>query len=354
MTGRTFGRRYWTGLTASGSLASQTVLGRGRAGYSFWRRYWASFTGVDLPVREDVPTARQAAMATPADSKPWMPASPQRAQEQLAGQPGPVLTGGELDALLAGVTEGAPSPDRVPLTIATPSASAELHATHEDTARFTVTMQVTPASGREMPALTTIGLETSDEFFLAIMPSTGSATFTNVPGGEWNLRRLSQPPAKNYGSLLVTLPSPRPLITLAAASRTPTALIKAALPGAQAVLVLHQERADVFLLEVVPDEADDSPRFVAVHYGNASGDEQVLIIPFLGAGLARLPGYVASLPWHASLPAPADQLLTWDLETVAVSVRAAANNATRRAWRTITERVPELHKIITEELGPPT
>ena len=354
MTGRAFRRRYWDRLTASDCLTGQTAAGRGRAGYSFWRRYWASFTGVDLPVREDVPTARQAATARPADSEPWMPASPQHAQEQLAGQPGPVLTGAELDALLAAVAEGTPWPDRMPLTIATPSASAELRATHEDTARFTVTMRVTPASGREMPVLTTIGLETSGEFFLAIMPSTGSATFAHVPGGEWTLRRLGQPPAKDHGSLLVTLPPPRPLATLAAASRTPTALVKAALPGAQAVLVLHQERADVFLLEVVPDEADDSPRFVAVHYGNASGDEQVMIIPFLGAGLARLPGYVASLPWHASVPAPADQLLTWDLETVAASVRAAVNNATRRAWRTITERVPELHEVITEALGRPT
>lgn len=354
MTGRAFGRRYWNRLTASDSPARQTAAGRGRAGYSFWQRYWASFTGVDLPVREDVTAARQAAIAIPARSKPWMPASPQRAQTRLAGQPGTDLTGAELDALMAGVAEGTPSSDRVPLTIATPSASAELSATDEDTARFTVTMRVTPAAGREMPALTTIGLETGGEFFLAVMPSTGSATFAHVPGGEWTLRRLGQTLAKDHGSLLVTLPSPRPLATLAAASRTPTALVKAALPGGQTVLVLHQERADFFLLEVIPDVADDSPRFVAVHYGNVSGDEQVLIIPFLGAGLARLPGYVASLPWHASLPTPADQLLTWDLETVAASARAAANNATRRAWRTITERVPELREIVTKALGRPT
>jgi hypothetical protein len=354
MTGRSFGRRYWKGLTAPGSLTTLATTGRGRAGYSFWRRYWASFTGVDLPIREDVPAAPQAASTASADSKPRTRAFPQLVQEeQFAGRPALILTGGELDALLAVLGEGGPSPDRLPLSTATLSASAELRAIPEDTTRFTVTMQVAPALGREMPALTTIGLETGGEFFLTLMPSSGSATFVHIPSGEWTLRRLGPSSAKSSGSLPVALPSPHRLATLAAASQERTAMTRVVLPGGRAALVLHRERADTFLLEVIPDKADDFPRFVAVHYGNTRGDEQLLIIPFLRAGLARLPGYAASRPWQASLPAPADQLLSWDLETIAVSVRAAVNNVTRRAWRAISEHVPELCEMITEELDRP-
>jgi hypothetical protein len=200
-------------------------------------------------------------------------------------------------------------------------------------------------------SLTTIALEAGDELFLGLMSPDGSVEFTHVPGGEWTLHELGQPSAKSYGALLIALPPSRPLATLAAASRARTALIKITLPRAEAVLVLHREDADAFLLEVIPDTVDGSVRFVSVHYGDTDGYERVLIIPFLGAGLARLHGYAASLPWEASLPGPADQLLAWDLETVAASVHAAVNNATRRAWKTISDRVPGLRDAITEELS---
>ncbi|MDQ0306015.1 hypothetical protein J2S46_000571 [Kitasatospora herbaricolor] len=138
--------------------------------------------------------------------------------------------------------------------------------------------------------------------------------------------------------------------------------VEASAPGGRAVFLLRAGGGDLpeYTLEVVLRGAGaDLPVMSVVKYTGAGGGEQVLLVPTVrgplgsAAGLVRLPGFTAgsAAGWTACAPAPVTSGATWDTATVAASVRAALNEATRAAWRQVRELVGEdLQAVIDGEL----
>jgi len=119
-----------------------------------------------------------------------------------------------------------------------------------------------------------------------------------------------------------------------------------------------------YTLELVLRNADvGSPLVGAVRYVTADGGEQVLLVPVVQgrfgppASLVRLLGFTArsAAGWAALAPVPIASLAfltARDDGTVAASVRAAANESTRDAWRQVRDLVADdLSRVIVGELA---
>lgn len=262
-----------------------------------------------------------------------------------------VLNDEEIEALLSAVRDAMPGPARRVCRVETDGLTLDLRAA-PDGGRFSVGIKISSISGRSVRAdPTTIALELNNEYFITSLAPDGSATFVQVPAGDWNLRRPQGRHSHRRDSPGLAMPLPRPPAKLAAAGRlTNGAILTAVLLDAQVNLILHREGGDDYLLEVVTRIPEESPLAVVVRYGTVSGGEGLVVIPARPAGLARLSGYSPVSPWEASAVRP-DEIVTWGVDRVAYSVQAAANNVTRRAWREIGTLVPDLHQVIQRELG---
>lgn len=358
MSGRSFGGKYRAALVGAGAPENAPAAGsmsaRGRAGYSFWQRFWASFIGVDLPVRSKEAARDDAGFAASAP----VPGGP---------RDGP-LTDAELDALLRRLEDAAAGLAPAGMSAQTPGVSAVVSVVPDGAATFGVSLRLIPAPGRRLSLPLTVALVADRTYFVAGVSADGIGTFRYVPAGAWSLRRISRPapglpapgvdatqdqasPSGQGGNSPVALPAPRTGDWLAAASTTRSGVLVMVLPEAR--LVLHRGPGDVFLLEVLVAELDQTPLIVTVRYGTTSGAARDLVIPVAGKGaLARLSGYSPSAAWEASAVSVSSRLHGWDPERIAPSVRAAANNATRRAWRAISEFAPaEIRDLIEAELG---
>ncbi|WP_157849751.1 hypothetical protein [Streptomyces novaecaesareae] len=94
-----------------------------------------------------------------------------------------------------------------------------------------------------------------------------------------------------------------------------------------------------------------------VEYSSLDGPEQVLLVPVVrgrfgpAASYVRLPGF-AGEGWRASVTAPVGPDSTWDGATVALSVGAALNDATRDTWRQVRALITDvgLRRVIDQEL----
>ena len=141
-------------------------------------------------------------------------------------------------------------------------------------------------------------------------------------------------------------------------------LLEASSPDGGAVFFLRAEAGVTpeYRLEVVLRGGEAAGPLVAgVRYVAAGGGEQTLLVPVVrgrvgpAASLVRLPGFAfgsASPRWSARAPAPVTLTTAWDAATVAASVRAALNQATRDAWRQVRELVgDDLRAIINGELS---
>ncbi|MGW6239783.1 hypothetical protein [Streptomyces sp. NPDC055094] len=114
-----------------------------------------------------------------------------------------------------------------------------------------------------------------------------------------------------------------------------------------------------YSLELVLRDVDAArPTVTAVEYTTADGVGQVLLVPVARgkvgppASYVRLPGFAVGTAWTASAPAPVTSNTAWDAATVAGSVRAALNEATRDAWRQVAELVrDDLRGVIEGELA---
>jgi hypothetical protein len=122
------------------------------------------------------------------------------------------------------------------------------------------------------------------------------------------------------------------------------------LPDAGTRLILHRERQGNYLIEVEKKAHTEALSAIVVRYGTVGAGEGSVVIPARRSGLAHLAGYSPDSPWQAS-QATAAQVVTWGADSVALSVRAAANNVTKRAWREIGGTEPELRQVIERELG---
>jgi hypothetical protein len=266
-----------------------------------------------------------------------------------------VLRDEDLDALLDAMRFASPRPDRLICRAETSNATMELSVMPEAGGRFTVTARIVATAGQlARVGGATIGLEVNGQHFLAVLDSDGSLTFPHVPAGDWKLCRLQQRRIYPSGGRSVALPLPSPPAELAAAGRPgSTAILRATLPDSQADLILHREGVADYLLEVVLRFVPERLLVIAVRYGTSGGGEELVLIPVRRDALARLAGYAPRSPWQASAPAPPDQVQVWDASTVAHSVHAAVNNATRDAWREIGSVVPNAQWVIDEELDRP-
>ena len=142
------------------------------------------------------------------------------------------------------------------------------------------------------------------------------------------------------------------------ASPQGSAIAAAATPdGLTEFYVFPGGRPGWYLLEVVFRGAGSLPAVVTVRYRTIEGGEQVLLVPLglskIGAPSAqvRLAGVDDSKNWEVSEPVPASRDSAWDAGTVTASAKAAANEATREAWRQVsTMLTPDLQQVIREAL----
>jgi hypothetical protein len=134
-------------------------------------------------------------------------------------------------------------------------------------------------------------------------------------------------------------------------------IAEAATPGGRAEFFVRRGGTSRrYVLEVVLRDFDDLPGVVFVRYGTAHGG-RLLIVPLTEAEIGppsaqvELAGIDVSKRWEVLGPLSADQAATWDADTVAASVSAAANEATREAWRWVSGSLgPELQRLIERTL----
>ncbi|MEZ7002269.1 hypothetical protein [Streptomyces sp. AD55] len=130
------------------------------------------------------------------------------------------------------------------------------------------------------------------------------------------------------------------------ASGSDTVVLEARSPDGRAVFVLRRtgDQTAEYALELVVRDTADQPELATVTYTGPDGEEHTLLIPVSpsrfgpAASFVRLGGFTAGSTWQATGPAPVPENPGWPSVTVAHSVRAARNEATREAWRRVRER----------------
>ncbi len=130
------------------------------------------------------------------------------------------------------------------------------------------------------------------------------------------------------------------------ASGSDTVVLDASSPDGRAVFVLRRvgDRTAKYGLEVVLQGVADQPELATVQYTRPDGEQRTLLVPVspspVGptASFVRLDGFAAGSTWQVTGPTPIPEDPAWPSETVADSIRAAHNEATREAWRQVRER----------------
>ena len=111
-----------------------------------------------------------------------------------------------------------------------------------------------------------------------------------------------------------------------------------------------------FRIEVVASHRVGLPAVVAVRFAVNRGQRLLLVplaAPLLGqpTAQANLVGLESGVAWDAREPVTVEDVPDWDENVVSESVRAAASEATRRAWREIRDLIGGvLGQIIDREL----
>ncbi|MER5782527.1 hypothetical protein ABT104_12490 [Streptomyces mobaraensis] len=161
-----------------------------------------------------------------------------------------------------------------------------------------------------------------------------------APAGRAGERPSSQPSAPGWFAL-PGLPAAGALSAAAGGA----VVLEASTPDGRARFLVRRDHggAPGYTLElVVRDPGDtDRPVFSTVTYGRPGEEERVLLVPVVparfgpAAAYVRLRGFDAGTTWAATGPSPVPPDADWDPASVADSVGAALNEATRDAWRTI-------------------
>ncbi len=254
----------------------------------------------------------------------------------------------EFDELLSKLRDAAPSPSRPVCTHEGRHLLVRLEAARGEDG-FTVT--VTAGTGHPSPAGDqTLAIEVNGSFFVSLLAQDGTATFRSVPPGQWSpwwIRAQELRPSEEPG---FELPRPRRQTELAAAGEwVNSAVMQVGLPDAQGTLTLHHERDQSYLLEIDRGHQASQLIVITVKYGKIDGREGLVVIPVRRSALARLDGFGQERPWRASVATETrPPILT--AVSVASSIRAAANNATRQAWSDLGNLVPEIRPVIEREL----
>ncbi|WP_406141668.1 hypothetical protein [Streptomyces sp. NBC_01089] len=176
----------------------------------------------------------------------------------------------------------------------------------------------------------------------------GTPAFATLPPPHRE-QSPNRQPAGRIASGWFALPTLPSAGTLTAGGVDAVALETSSPDGRVEFLVRHHgiDGAD-YRLELILRGGDiDEPLVTAIRYTQPDGGERVLFVPvFQGqfgppASYVQLPGFGAGTAWTAAFPAFVDLGTTWDAATVAASVRAALNEATREAWRQLRELVDD-------------
>jgi hypothetical protein len=258
---------------------------------------------------------------------------------------------GELDKLLGKIRDAAPSPARLVCMAEEAHLAMRVDAIAGE-GGYTVTVAVTTAAGHspltECPV--TLALDVNGTYFVAVLSPAGYATFWAVPDGQWYIRRIPGRGTRAGEDPGFALPLPRQQAELAAAGeRSSTAVTTVVLPAAQGTLTLHHERHHGYLVEIDLGHRADRLVVITVRFGREDGGEGLVVIPVWHSGLARLDGFSPVAPWQASL-ATGGRIPALTAASVAFSIRAAANNATRRAWSDLRDVTLEIRQEIDREL----
>ncbi|WP_432933500.1 hypothetical protein ACQPZZ_18060 [Microbispora sp. CA-135349] len=124
----------------------------------------------------------------------------------------------------------------------------------------------------------------------------------------------------------------------------------------------HVRRRDAaeadYALDVTLRDFDELPAVITVRYERAGGSEQELLLPMTRqdivptTGQIELPGFTGDGAWWASAPVVLVSVMGgWDAASVAASVAAAVNEATRDSWRRVRDLLPEdLGRVVDEAM----
>jgi hypothetical protein len=111
-----------------------------------------------------------------------------------------------------------------------------------------------------------------------------------------------------------------------------------------------------YRVEVVLRDHSEQPVMISIRYGKADS-EQVILVPLtrqeLGPPVSQVevPDLHSGLVWAAAPPRLVDRSSAWDTDTVRISVRAAASETTRRAWRQVRDLVgDDMRSVIDRSL----
>ncbi|MFF0010858.1 hypothetical protein [Streptomyces sp. NPDC005374] len=144
------------------------------------------------------------------------------------------------------------------------------------------------------------------------------------------------------------LPQLPALGTLSAAGGDSVVLEASSPDGRAGFLVRRRSGGESeYSLEVVVRSARDAaqPLLSTVTYRQPDGHERVLLVPVAwgqfgpAAAYVGLRGFDTGTTWAATAPSPVSPDTNWDPTTVADSIDAALNEATRDAWRQVREFV---------------
>ena len=112
-----------------------------------------------------------------------------------------------------------------------------------------------------------------------------------------------------------------------------------------------------YRVEVVLRKNEELPAIVKIRYPIATG-HRVLLVPVAGApfGAAasqvELPGLEALTPWEASRPEQVADAIERPADVVVDSIRAAASEATRDAWRTVRDNAHDDLQAVIDRFLP--
>ncbi|MFD7975030.1 hypothetical protein [Streptomyces sp. NPDC059071] len=167
----------------------------------------------------------------------------------------------------------------------------------------------------------------------------------HVPDTALRLAPTPRPQTARAAGAWFALP-PLPAAGALTASGDDTVVLKASSPDGRAVFVLHRtgDQTSEYALELVIRDTGGPPELATVTYTRPDGEEHTLLVPVspsrygAAASFVRLTGFTAGSTWRAGGPAPVPGNPDWPSATVADSVRAALNEATRDAWRRVGER----------------
>ncbi|MEW1636947.1 hypothetical protein AB0469_23065 [Streptomyces sp. NPDC093801] len=222
-----------------------------------------------------------------------------------------------------------------------------------------------PPTGNRTRAGRTLRQRVWASFTGADLPAAPLATETFLPTSSAGNRPAVPGDARDGSRPRPLAPGWFPLPRLPqadglAAAGGDTVLLEASSPDSTARFLLHGHRDPVpgYSLElVVLGAAGVAPLMTAVRYADEDGSERLLLVPVVrgrfgpAASYVRLAGYAGG-GWAASLSGPVAPDSTWDVATVALSVAACLNEATRDAWREVRALIvdPGLRRVIDREL----